>query len=245
MKVLFDAFPVLLFFLVYWLADIYYATAVMVIAAVVQLMIGHWGRQKIQPMQSMALVLLILFGGLTLILHDDRFIMWKPTVVNWLFAAGFLIASVVDRKPLIQRMLGGQIVLPQKTWAVLNWSWILFFFLVGVINWYVAFGHQLQVEDLDGEQRTVLQKIQADSHLYATTVLRTDYADLGPDERQSVAALNPAEIQHNYLRKLHMDYWVSFKLFGLTGLSVAFMLLQFAYLWTQRIEPVSPGSQPG
>src|SRR5512134_2857315 len=107
MQLLFDFLPVIAFFVAYKLANIYVATLVIIVATVLQVSI-HWLRtRRVNPMHLVSAGLVLVFGGLTLAIRDAVFIMWKPTVVNWLFAAAFLV-SLLPRfggRPLVQRLM--------------------------------------------------------------------------------------------------------------------------------------------
>lgn len=147
MKLLFDLFPVLLFFAAYQASggDIYLATGVAIVAGVLQLGI-HWlRRRRLETMHLVTLGLLIVFGGATLLLHDEMYIKWKPTVVNWLFAAAFLGSHCIGKRPLMQRMLGRNIELPQTVWTRLNLAWGSFFLLVGAINLWVVYNFTTEI----------------------------------------------------------------------------------------------------
>jgi len=85
------------------------------------------------------LMIIIVFGGATLVLQDETFIKWKPTVLYWLFATGLLVSNVIFKKNLIQTMMEKQMALPIPVWNQLNISWIIFFVVMGLINLYVAF----------------------------------------------------------------------------------------------------------
>jgi intracellular septation protein len=139
MKFLFDIFPVVLFFVAYKIADIYVATAVAIAATFVQ--IGWvWVRtRKIEPMLWVSLAIIVVFGGATLLLRDETFIKWKPTVLYWLFGAALLIAAHGFGKNLIRAMMRAQIALPERVWTWLNHSWVGFFAVMGVLNLYVAY----------------------------------------------------------------------------------------------------------
>ncbi len=139
MKFLFDLFPVILFFVAFKFADIYIATAVAIVATFLQ--IGWlWLRgRKVDTMLWVSLGVITVFGGATLLLHDETFIKWKPTVLYWLFAATLLIAEFVFRKNLMKAMMGKQMVLPAAVWRKLVVSWAAFFTVMGVLNLYVAF----------------------------------------------------------------------------------------------------------
>ncbi|WP_123401220.1 septation protein A [Inmirania thermothiophila] len=169
MKLLVDFLPVLLFFAAYQLWDIYVATAAAIVAGALQVAWAWLRHGRVEPMPLVTLAVLVLFGGATLLLHDERFIKWKPTLVNWLFAAGFLASHFVGRRPLIQRLLAANIELPPPVWRRLSWMWIAFFAAMGVINLFVAY-------------------------------------------------------------RFSTDVWVDFKLFGMLGLTLVFVLVQGLYL---------------
>ena len=139
MKFLADFFPVLLFFGAYQLYDIYVATATAIVASFVQVGASWFRHRKVEKMHLVTLGLLVVFGGLTLALRDPLFIKWKPTVVNWLFAAAFLGSHYVGERPIIQRMMSQAVTLPPEIWRRLSVAWVLFFLGVGAINLLVAF----------------------------------------------------------------------------------------------------------
>ena len=141
MKFLFDLFPIILFFVAYKMYDIYVATAVAIAAAFVQTGLFWIKNRRFEKMHLITLGILIVFGGLTLALRDPVFIKWKPTVVNWLFAAVFLGARLFSKTSLIERMMGHAVSVPAQIWDRLNWAWVLFFVFIGIINLYVAFNY--------------------------------------------------------------------------------------------------------
>ncbi|MCX8049950.1 MAG: septation protein A [Methylohalobius sp.] len=145
MKLLFDFFPVVLFFIAYKLDGIYVATGVAIAATLLQ--VGYlWLRQRrVETMHLVTLGLIVILGGATLYLHDEQFIKWKPTVVNWLFGAILLFSQVVGDKPLIQRMMAESLALPNQIWSRLNLSWALFFWLLGAANLFVALRFDTEV----------------------------------------------------------------------------------------------------
>ncbi len=169
MKFLADLFPVILFFIAYKFAGIYTATAVAIVASLVQAAWNHWRHGKVETMHWVALGLILFFGGLTLLLHDPVFIKWKPTVVNWLFAAAFLGSALFMERNLLQRMMDHAITLPREIWTRLNTAWVDFFIASGAANLYVAYNY--------------------------------------PEET-----------------------WVNFKLFGMMGLTLLFLIAQGFYL---------------
>ena len=138
MKFLFDLFPVLLFFAAFKLADIYVATAVAIGATFLQIGLLALLRRKIDTMLWVSLGIIVVFGGATLVLRDETFIKWKPTVLYWIFGAALAAAQLL-RRNLIRSMLGAQIQLPDRVWRNLNWSWVAFFAFMGAANLLVAF----------------------------------------------------------------------------------------------------------
>jgi intracellular septation protein len=169
MKLLTDFFPLLLFFLFYRLYDIYVATQVLMGAMLLQLLLMRLLRHPIQKMHWLTLALVWVFGALTLGLHNPQFIMWKPTVINWLFAAALLMSEWFMARGILRRMLDSVADFPTRVISRLNHAWALFLFALGVLNLYVAY------------------------HYPEST-------------------------------------WVDFKLFGLTGLSLVFIVGQSLYL---------------
>lgn len=169
MKLLFDFFPILLFFIAYKTYDIYVATMVAIAASVIQVLYSRFSTGKFEKMHVITLGLIVVFGGATLILQDEIFIKWKPTVVNWLFAAVFLGSQFIGQQNIAQRLMGASITLPEQVWRRINWSWVYFFFALGLINIYVVYNFDT-------------------------------------------------------------DTWVNFKLFGMMGLTIGFMLAQGLYL---------------
>lgn len=139
MKFLFDIFPVILFFAAFKLYDIYVATAVAMVATAVQIGWVWLRHRKVDNMLWASLGIILVFGGATLLLQDETFIKWKPTVLYWVFAATLTIAAVVFKKNLIRAMLEHQVALPDFVWNKLLASWIGFFGAMGIINLFVAY----------------------------------------------------------------------------------------------------------
>ena len=197
MKFLFDLFPVLLFFGVYRYGDnnqdwahrmaveylgpliaggavppsqsaILLATAVAILATVLQVGYLLVRGRKVDNMLWLSLGVILVAGGATIYFHDDLFIKWKPTVLYWAFALALLVAQVFDKKNLMRSVMEANIKLPEPVWSRLGYVWILFFVGMGVLNLLMAF-----------------------------VVFRTD-----------------------------TSAWVSFKLFGFTGIFFAFIVIQ-------------------
>lgn len=192
MKLLLDYLPIAIFFIVFKMAPsildalapylsaehinilremepIVLATAVLIPATTLQIVATRiiWG--KIEKMHLITLAIVVLLGGLTVIFQDKTFIQWKPSIVNWAFALGFVGYRLFTGTTLLERMMGANLELPGAVWNKLSHAWVLFFILSGVLNLFVAY--------------------------------------------------NFSE-----------DFWVNFKLFGLLGLTVIFIIAQGIYL---------------
>jgi len=135
MKLLIDFFPIILFFVAFKVWGIYTATAVAIVATVLQIGYLRLRHGKVEPMQWVSLGVIVIFGGATLLAHSDTFIKWKPTVLYWLMGSALLIGQLVFRKNL----MGAQMTLPDAAWRTMNWSWATFFAVMGVVNIWVAY----------------------------------------------------------------------------------------------------------
>lgn len=182
MKLLFDLFPVLLFFAAYKLYDIYVATGVAIAAGLLQVAYVWLRHHRIEKTHVATAALLLVFGGLTLALRDETFIKWKPTILDWLFAAVFVGSRYVgNRKPLVQRMMDGSLSVATPVWERLNRLWVFFFVAMGLLNLVVVYNFDT-------------------------------------------------------------DTWVNFKLFGMLGLTLAFVVAQAFYLARYMVpEPPTDG----
>ena len=170
MKLLLDFLPIVIFFVVYKMTnDIVLATAVLIPATILQITYTRWKTGKFEKMQLVTLILVIVFGGMTVLLKDGIFIKWKPTVVNWLFAVVFVGSQFIGKKTIIEYLMGASMSLPRRAWQQLNFAWALFFAFMGALNLYVAFSFS-------------------------------------------------------------EDTWVNFKLFGMLGLTIVFIILQGLFL---------------
>ena len=138
MRFLIDFFPIALFVGAYKLGDIYTATAVLMAATVLQTGIIYAVDRKLQTMQKATLALILVFGALTLALHDERFIKWKPTVLYASMAIVLAAALWIWKKNFLQILLGSQLTLPEAVWARLTVIWVAYFAFMATINGYVA-----------------------------------------------------------------------------------------------------------
>ncbi|TRZ92805.1 MAG: septation protein A [Rhodocyclaceae bacterium] len=175
MKFLFDLFPVILFFASFKVSEghpqaaadligpllgaiglsaaitakqapILVATLVVMLATAVQIGWVRLRHGKVDKMLWVSLVLVVFFGGLTLIFQDETFIKWKPTVLYWVFAGVLLFSATVLKKNLIRSMLDTQMQLPERLWRGLNLAWVGFFTLMGVLNLLIAFAFNLPTD---------------------------------------------------------------------------------------------------
>lgn len=139
MKFLFDLFPVVVFFLAFKLQGIYVATAVAIVATFLQIGWVWLRHRKVDGMLWVSLAVIVVFGGATLLLHDETFIKWKPSVLYWLFGGVLLGAQVLFGRNLIRALMGKEIRLPDDIWNRLNASWVVFFGVMGIVNLFVAY----------------------------------------------------------------------------------------------------------
>jgi intracellular septation protein len=138
MRLLLDFLPLVLFVGAYKYQDIYLGTAVLMAATTVQMAIIYAMDRKLQTMQKITLLLVLGFGALTLSLHDERFIKWKPTVLYAAIAVALAIAVWVMKKNFLKMLLGSQLELPDRIWHRLNLAWIVYSLFMAAINAYVA-----------------------------------------------------------------------------------------------------------
>jgi len=138
MKFLFDLFPIILFFAAYKVLGIYAATAAAIVATLGQIAWVKHRHGKVDGMLIASGAIIVVFGGATLLLHDEAFIKWKPTVLYWLFAGVLSVAEIFWHKNLIRAMMQEQVKLPEGIWRTLNHAWAGFFALLGALNLYVA-----------------------------------------------------------------------------------------------------------
>lgn len=201
MKFLFDLFPVILFFVVFKYGEghpeaahalvqqymgglvaggavtaaqspILLATAVGIVATILQIGYLLLRGRKVDGMLWLSLAVIVVMGGATIYFHDETFIKWKPTILYWAFALGLLIAQVVFRNNLMRKVMEATIKLPDAVWNRVGYAWMAFFAAMGLLNLFVAF-----------------------------VLFKTD-----------------------------TSAWVSFKLFGFTGIFFAFVVVQTLFL---------------
>jgi intracellular septation protein len=139
MKFLFDFMPLLVFFGAYAAVDIYFATGAAMVATAMQVTWSWLRHRKVDRLLWVNFAAIMLFGTLTLILHDKRFIMVKPTIVYWLMAGGLLVSYLVFKKNAIRLMMEAHFNAPDAIWNRWVAGWVVFFFVLGILNLYVAY----------------------------------------------------------------------------------------------------------
>ncbi len=175
MQTFLDFLPVIAFVLAYWFTDFETAIGVIMVAVVFQVAITWWLKREVNRMLLASALLVVVLGGISLILNNDLIFKWKPTVLNWIFAAVFLGSQFIGDKTIVQRVIQGvakeEIALSRPEWQQLNLMWVVYFAVAGLANIVVAYSFS-------------------------------------------------------------EAFWVNFKLFGLLGLTLAFLVLQA--LWLSR-----------
>lgn len=139
MQALIDFLPIIVFFVVYQAADIYVATGALIVAMALQIAYQWLRTRTVNRMLLISGGLVFLFGGITLLFRNPIFIQWKPTVVNWLFAAGFLASRYIGAKTLTERLMGQAVELEPIMWRQLNLMWVGNFTFLGAANIYVVY----------------------------------------------------------------------------------------------------------
>ena len=145
MKLLFDFFPIVLFFLAYKFGDLMIATQTAIAASLVQVLWLRFRTGEFPKMQLISFFAILILGGATLVLQDELFVKWKPTAVYWLLGLIFLGSHFIGEQTLIERLAQNSVHLPAKIWRQLNLSWTIFFVLMGVTNLYVVYHFETKV----------------------------------------------------------------------------------------------------
>ncbi len=136
MKQFLEFAPILAFFIAYYFLerDLLGATAVLIVAQVLLTAVLYLRFGKLDRPMQLQFWAVLLLGGLTLALNNAAFIQWRPTLVNWILAAGLALSQIFGERNLLERMLGGQLPLPRRAWNHLAWGWSAAFFLGGTLN---------------------------------------------------------------------------------------------------------------
>ena len=139
MKFFIDLLPVIIFFAVYKYSDIFYATFSAIIVSVFLAITTYLIKKKIEKMVLINTLLITFLGGLTILLKDNTFIMWKPTAIYWLFALVLIVSQLLFKKNLMKQMLGKQVTMQDHAWNHVSMNVIIFMIGIGILNLYVAF----------------------------------------------------------------------------------------------------------
>lgn len=139
MNSIIELFPVLIFVVAYYLADIFTATALAIAASIIQVGVFWFRDGEVKKKHLITLVMIAIFGGLTLALQDEMFIKWKFTVVSWLFALVIIGSQFIGEKTIIERLMGANFDLPKTIWLRANAATAGLMFFEGVINIYVMY----------------------------------------------------------------------------------------------------------
>jgi intracellular septation protein len=140
MSQLFELIPLVGFFIAYKTHDIYTAIIVLMVLMGLGLIIHRIQKKTITKMQWASFVLVVIFGGITLLFRNDIFIKWKPTILNWGFGFAFLMSHFFGKKTFTERIMSAaKLHAPVKIWRRLNLSWVIFFLFSGALNLYVAY----------------------------------------------------------------------------------------------------------
>ncbi|MGY5761480.1 septation protein A [Vibrio cincinnatiensis] len=144
MKQLLDFIPLIIFFALFKIYDIYVATGALIAATAIQIIVTYFLFKKVEKIQLITFALVTVFGGMTIFLHDDNFIKWKVTIVYLVFALGLAISNWLG-KSAIKGMLGKELTLPETVWAKITWAWVAFFLVCAALNIYIAYQLSLDV----------------------------------------------------------------------------------------------------
>ena len=140
MKLLFDLFPVILFFAAYKFTgeNIFVATVAAMVASVAQILWLKLRGRKIEPVLWFSGGLVVVMGAATLYFHNAAFIKWKPTLLYWGFAVMLALGPVLMKRNFIRLLMQEQVKLPDAIWSRLTLAWATFFLVMGGVNLLVA-----------------------------------------------------------------------------------------------------------
>jgi intracellular septation protein len=145
MKLFFDFLPLILFYASYQLFGIWVATGVIIATTVIQVGYLLVRGQKVSNILWVTLVVAVVAGGATLILQDERFIKWKPTLVYAAMALALLFTQYVLKKNPMKALLGSELALPDEAWAKMMWTCAIAFAAMSMLNMFVAFNYSTDV----------------------------------------------------------------------------------------------------
>ena len=203
MKFLLDFGPIVLFFIVYKYYGLYAAIYAMIASTFVQIMYSRVTTGKFVTSQVLTFALLVVFGGISIVLRDPAFVMWKVSVLYVIFATVLIGSNYVGSKTLLERMMGKELQLPRNTWVNLTWFWSLGFIVIAIINaFFVNTALSARNQFLNGG---VLVDPKID--------LKNFDCSQSPLESLCLIAQSSEES------------WVNFKLFGTLGLTLVLIII--------------------
>jgi intracellular septation protein len=214
MKFILSFFPIVLFFLVYKIKELHFyegeglysAIIAMTVATLIQIFISRFIDKKFEKSQVIGLLLLIIFGGVTIYVDNPAFIMWKVSVLYVLFAL-ILIGSIwIGKKNLFSLILGKELKLPDKSWNQLIWIWGLGFIFIAIINAYYY----------------VLPSIKANNDFF------------GDQDRFNLSGFDcSTSVKENLclIAQQTEESWVNFKLFGTMGLTFILIIITIFFTY--------------
>ncbi len=229
MKLLFDLFPVIFFFITYKYFGIFAATAVAIVASFIQVGINWLQTKSVEKMHLISLGLVTVLGGATILLENKLLIMWKVSIFYWVVAFAFLSNQLFMQKTIARSMLEKVFNLPESYWSKVNMAWIGIFVLLGAVNMYF-------VQSFIEAENDLVVALEANQSFSATeieTLLNESPLECEtkfPETTQSFCTVtNDAE-----------SLWVDVKLFGLSGLFFAFFLAHIAVFYRYIVVEEEP-----
>ena len=203
MKFLLDFGPIVLFFIVYKYYGLYAAIYAMIASTFVQIMYSRVTTGKFVTSQVLTFALLVVFGGISIVLRDPAFVMWKVSVLYVIFAAVLIGGNYIGSKTLLERMMGKELQLPRNTWVNLTWFWSLGFIIIAIINAFFV-NTALSARNLFLNSGSIVDpKID----------LKNFDCSQSPLESLCLIAQSSEES------------WVNFKLFGTLGLTLVLIII--------------------
>ena len=203
MKFLLDFGPIVLFFIVYKYYGLYAAIYAMIASTFVQIMYSRVTTGKFVTSQVLTFALLVVFGGISIVLRDPAFVMWKVSVLYVIFAAVLIGSNYIGSKTLLERMMGKELQLPRNTWVNLTWFWSLGFIIIAIINAFFV-NTALSARNLF---------LNSGSIVDPKVDLKNFDCSQSPLESLCLMAQSSEES------------WVNFKLFGTLGLTLVLIII--------------------
>ncbi|MDC3261964.1 septation protein IspZ [Candidatus Pseudothioglobus singularis] len=203
MKFLLDFGPIVLFFIVYKYYGLYAAIYAMIASTFVQIMYSRVTTGKFVTSQVLTFALLVIFGGISIVLRDPAFVMWKVSVLYVIFAAVLIGSNYIGSKTLLERMMGKELQLPRNTWVNLTWFWSLGFIIIAIINAFFV-NTALSARNLF---------LNSGSIVDSKIDLKNFDCSQSPLESLCLIAQSSEES------------WVNFKLFGTLGLTLVLIII--------------------